>query len=195
MKSGIYQLKFRDGSTYIGKSKDIDRRMLEHKKALETGKAASKLQRAYILSGYPTYEVLLLCHRDHLELLEAACISRIQPDLNTTLAVYLSEEDIERLVQGLPLLQHSTSTLIALLIDTQNRVDDLEETVESMTDDIDLLEEKRSAEELETELGRKLNEEIELTTKLRKELEDLEAKCDALIEDSKKPWWKKVFGK
>lgn len=96
MISGIYKLTFPSGSTYIGQSLDISKRYEEHKTNLLRGKASVKMQLAYKNSGMPNMLVMLECHRDNLDLLEAYYILKLKPDLNTTIPIKnMSAQDMQ----------------------------------------------------------------------------------------------------
>lgn len=74
MTSGIYKLKFRDGSFYIGKSNNLSRRAEQHWRSLEKGTHAKALQAAYDRAGEPEFYVLMECHEDHIDILEGLFI-------------------------------------------------------------------------------------------------------------------------
>lgn len=94
MNSGIYKLTFSDGNTYIGKSVDIGRRWDEHCAAFSAGKAARAMQTAYSLCGLPSLEVLVRCHRDHIDLMETVFVWLESPSLNGCATWNVSAEDI-----------------------------------------------------------------------------------------------------
>ena len=70
MSSGIYKLTFSDGSIYIGKSADINKRCIQHVKALRNGTHTKNIQEVYDRCGVPKYETLFECHPDHINILE-----------------------------------------------------------------------------------------------------------------------------
>lgn len=74
MTSGIYKLEFSNGLFYVGKSTDIKRRWKEHFTKFEKGTAAKPLQAAFNKYGFPSTEVLLYCHEDNIDVMEAAYI-------------------------------------------------------------------------------------------------------------------------
>lgn len=85
MASGIYQLTFNNGDTYVGKSLDLTRRWQQHLDKLEKGTAAKNMQQAYKNSYFeaPKAEVLLECHPDLLDEYENIFINQNNPTLNT----------------------------------------------------------------------------------------------------------------
>jgi len=75
MTSGIYQLTFSDGSFYVGKSNDIERRWKEHFTKFGKGTAAAAMQAAYDRCGAPSCKVVLVCHEDHIDVWESYYIN------------------------------------------------------------------------------------------------------------------------
>ena len=100
MDSGIYQLTYANGATYVGQSKHIQTRWKQHFDKLEKGKAAKEMQDAFRASGnsYPETKVLLYCHQDMLDYYEGFFINSLHPPLNTQIPPYLSEREKEILV-------------------------------------------------------------------------------------------------
>jgi hypothetical protein len=99
MGSGIYKLTFKDGSIYIGKSANIDKRWSQHTKAMLKGTHTKKIQDAYARFGDPLYEVVFECHPDHIDILENYFISLYWSNriLNTTKPFDLTSEDKDTL--------------------------------------------------------------------------------------------------
>lgn len=65
MSSGIYKLIFNNCNLiYIGQSKELEKRFIEHKKTLLNNTASYKLMCAYILYGIPSIEILEYCDTD-----------------------------------------------------------------------------------------------------------------------------------
>lgn len=87
MTSGIYKFTFPDGSYYIGKSSDIDKRWKQHRDNMLKAKHSIPIQIAYTKFGMPNFEVLYYAHEDHLDILESYFINSHWDDpklLNTT---------------------------------------------------------------------------------------------------------------
>ena len=70
MTSGIYQLNFDNHAFYIGQSVDMETRWKQHADKLKKGTAAAKMQEAYNHLGMPFAEILIRCHKDHLDAME-----------------------------------------------------------------------------------------------------------------------------
>ena len=95
MDSGIYQLTFQNGDTYIGKSLHLELRWKQHADKLSRGTAAKNMLRAYYLSDhqYPTAEVLVYCHPNLLDEYENYWINYLKPTLNTQIPTMMTEEE------------------------------------------------------------------------------------------------------
>lgn len=75
MITGIYLLRFKDNSIYVGQSKDINRRFTTHCNKLAKGTHVNtKLSSTYTKYGMPSLEVLLECSEDDLDANEIAAI-------------------------------------------------------------------------------------------------------------------------
>jgi hypothetical protein len=70
MTSGIYQLNFDNQAFYIGQSVDMETRWKQHADKFRKGKAAAKMQDAYNQLGMPFADILIKCHKDHLDAME-----------------------------------------------------------------------------------------------------------------------------
>lgn len=101
MISGIYQITFLDGSYYIGKSENIEKRWKTHKLNFSKGTHTKKMQLAYNQYGPPEYTVLLPVHPDHIDLYEAALINQHWTNkiLNTTKPRPMSPQECEQLLE------------------------------------------------------------------------------------------------
>lgn len=68
MTTGIYLLKFVDWSIYIGQSKNIERRYLQHLNKLKNNSHPNiKLTNKYLKLGAPKLEILLECSAEELD--------------------------------------------------------------------------------------------------------------------------------
>jgi group I intron endonuclease len=96
MSSGIYKLTFADGSIYIGKSANIDKRWSQHSKAMVKGTHTKRIQEAFEKYGDPKFELIFECHPDHIDILEGYFINMYWSDdiLNTTRPAELSSSDL-----------------------------------------------------------------------------------------------------
>lgn len=100
MRSGIYSMIFKDGSFYIGKSEDIVIRAKQHMKKMQEGKHSIKVQNAFERNGLPDFDVVLTCHKDHMDILEGYYISKYwgcTKFLNTASAYALTDSEIREI--------------------------------------------------------------------------------------------------
>lgn len=75
MTSGIYLLRFKNNSVYIGQSKDIHRRFTTHCNRLVKGIHVNlKMSTTYSKYGLPKLEILLECSSDELDINEKEAI-------------------------------------------------------------------------------------------------------------------------
>ena len=75
MTCGIYILNFKGtDKVYIGQSKHIELRMIQHRSLFSTGTASKKLKNAYNIHGMPSISILTECTEDELDDLEYEAI-------------------------------------------------------------------------------------------------------------------------
>jgi hypothetical protein len=120
MTSGIYTLEFSDGSTYIGKAVDIERRWAQHNDNFLKGKAATKLQAKYDRYGSPKYTVAHEIHADHIDLLESILIANNRGNpalLNTTSGHKLDPGAADTICKHYSLLTESTADHLEKIVD------------------------------------------------------------------------------
>jgi hypothetical protein len=153
MSSGIYKLTFSDGSVYIGKSSNIDKRWSQHGKAMSKGTHTKKIQECYEKYGEPKYEVIFECHPDHIDIMENYFISMHWSEriLNTTKPFDLSREDKDTLnrvndyVWSISTFDHLRNWLRVQkeLEKVVNTLEDLKSgsLAEELEDDIEVLQE------------------------------------------------------
>lgn len=172
MTSGVYRLNFKNGSTYVGKSNDMERRWKEHGDKLVKGKAAVNMQAAY-KGGDDCYpEVLLECHVDHIDIMEAYYIWKLKPDLNNSAAAFLSVGDAEILEINLNMLKFSTGEHIAEIAELQEQVrDNLKEL-----------------EKTESERIKELKKDADLAWSCHSDL------LRRYMAEKNKTFWQKLFG-
>jgi len=159
MTSGIYQLSFSDGSFYVGKSNDIERRWKEHFTKFGKGTAAAAMQAAYERCGEPACKVVLVCHEDHIDVWESyyingnfndsKCLNTTCPNpVNIPSSVSLNPEYLT-----MSMWEHIT------------KMSDQAEEIESLKNDIESIKEGTALEEAEYEII----EYKEKITKLKEE--------------------------
>lgn len=87
MTSGIYELTFPNGETYVGKSVNITNRWKQHADKLSKGTAAANMQAAVYSNRFNNIagRVLLEVHPDLLDMYENYYINTLKPKLNTVI--------------------------------------------------------------------------------------------------------------
>lgn len=188
MTSGVYQLTFSDGSRYIGKSIDLETRWQQHWDKLAKNKAAQAVQRAFDCWGYPVPRVLFTCHPDHIDLVEACCIARFQPELNSSRPQdpFAGIEDVQPILE---LLGVSTLDHINTIHDLSDRYLISETKIKSLEHKVAQLMKKRSDEELTRDTQKRIGELTSQLEQARKEY----AKATMQLKYYKLPWWERIF--
>lgn len=194
MDSGIYQLEFEDGATYIGKSINIETRWNDHIKAFKSGKASAKMQERYDKYGLPDFSVIYPCHRDHIDILENYLIQYYKPELNTVVADAIDEEDFKILAENEELLSMSTVDHIVAIYDLMLDNKELQEVVEAQQLEICRLEGEESLKLAELEVGVVLANTQKRLDDTEKELLEVYEELRKVYSEHNKPWWKKLFG-
>lgn len=134
MTSGIYQLVFSDKSVYIGQAQDIGSRWRQHVDKFKKGRASQKMQIAYNTCGMPEFFLILSCHKDYLDIMEAYYIdinSKYQGCLNTSIPKLDENIDYEELINQ-DLLVHSSVTMIKAAVKLTGEVDVLKEELSTL---------------------------------------------------------------
>jgi hypothetical protein len=204
MTSGVYKLTFRNGATYIGKSNNMERRWVEHGTKMEKGTAAKNMQQAFRQCGHASTSVLLECHADHIDIMEAYFIWKLSPSLNSAGACFLTIQDANTLEANMHVLKFSTAGHIRIIaaeqaeqLNKQVEIDRLNTDLEELDEVLEKYKRIRSKEELETELGKNLartttilNNHILQINTLNNELDLKHAEIDRLRNRS---IWDRIF--
>jgi hypothetical protein len=199
--AGIYLLKFNDMYHYVGKSVCIRDRLYQHISSFEKGDAAVRLQDAYDEFGPPEISVLLECHADNIDVLEAWFINAYAGPtcLNTCILKNpfpgADGAEIDRLVD-----EHSSMayrTLSNAIADYERICDVQSTTIQKHLAKINILEVKRSAEEVQADVEKRINQLEDDCSFYKSAMDDemtrvneLEARLKKLIE---LPWYRKIF--
>jgi hypothetical protein len=126
MASGIYRLTFSSGKYYIGKSLDLETRWKQHFNKFATGKAARPMQVEYDRCGLPKTEVLIYCHKDHIDIMEELLIDQEKSldMLNTTYPeVERTDEVVILINKSKELLHLSTLQHLEIIHGAQAEID------------------------------------------------------------------------
>lgn len=152
MDSGIYQLTFANGDTYVGKSLHLQIRWRQHADKLSRGTAAKNMMRAYYNSDhqYPTATVLVECHPDVLDEYEGYWINVLKPTLNTQIPKLRTEAEQYALIRhmeagsavySVPIILIALENLQEKLNRSTEKVVELETVIEELETDYALLDE------------------------------------------------------
>ncbi len=135
MTSGIYKLTFDDGTFYIGKSIDVEKRWEQHYNDLKRGKHSKKMQEAYRVNGtMPIAKLLMEAHPDHIDILETIFVqSSLGPlSLNTAGTVHVEADDLDLFDNCNPKVwQISTFEHIRVINYLHDEVDKLQAQIDS----------------------------------------------------------------
>lgn len=195
MNSGVYKLTFNSGKFYIGKSVDIPTRWQQHGDSFGKCIAAKLMQAEFDNYGAPTGEVLVRCHPDHIDIVEACLIARLQPELNTSRPPD-PFEGIDNIWDIFEALDKSTIDHLRIIYDYSVQINshgklfqEASKSLEGMSRQIEYLEKERSLEEIQVD---KHNRILSLERVLKEVVDERDA---LLIEKTQKsiPWWKKIF--
>ena len=199
MNSGVYELKFASGRTYIGKSINITERFKQHMDKFRKGTAAKAMQNEYDHYGPPDINVLVLCHPDHIDNVESWLIDRNNPELNTTRPPnpFSNVNNIEEVLGMLHMSRVEHINQIAALDNecakTCNLVTELNDELHNAEEYIIKLKRLRSRQELEADI---LDRIYALEQTLDRERKESQARIHCLtkiVDHYKQPWWKRWF--
>lgn len=194
MKSGIYCLTFKNNEKYVGRSIDIERRLVEHAEKLKKGTAAKPLQAAYNKYGYPNARVLMYCHSDHCDLMESYFICKLQPELNSVSGIAVTSSELDVLEQHVEWLQLSTVEHLNKMMQYELDISNMQKSFES--DKTKLVREIRRLNSYidQDRVAADVKNEIAALSKdndsLREVVDELE---DKLAEERSKSIWKRIF--
>jgi hypothetical protein len=170
MTSGIYELEFKSGEIYIGKSDNIERRWEQHMNDMLKGKHTKRIQEAYNKYGLPKHKVLLECHKDHIDLVESIEISKyyhLPNCLNGNKPALPNQEDLDILCNNKQLLKYSTAQHINRLIELTIENDAAEKEANKQRKKYQKL--KDSGIRIEDDVLREIQDDKYTITKLQKE--------------------------
>ena len=186
------------------------------------GTAAKAMQTAYARYGEPTGLILVECHEDHIDVVEASLIARHKPTLNSdrpkdpfpdmdidslcilfTTFVHSARDIVEMKEQQEHKATLKQKSLIQNIAELETEIECLKEEACVLTDEADRLLKRRSKEEINADIsGRistleaRLHDQSLKTDRVEKERNNLskELECKVLeLEYANRPWWKKMF--
>jgi hypothetical protein len=204
MTSGVYELKFSNGARYIGKSINIETRWKQHMDKFQKGTAAKAMQSAYNNYGAPEGTIIMKCHSDHIDIMEAVYIARHCPELNSDRPVdpFLGI-DIDWYVRNTNLLSCSTITHMESLVASGKRektfvsyIKVLEGEVKELEGLNDDLLKVRSDETIKRDTTGMIKQLLDNNTKRQSLLDSAVREIEGLkvqLAYHSKPWWTKIF--
>lgn len=203
MTSGVYELVFLSGKTYIGKSINIEERWKQHFDKLRKGTAAKAMQYEFTHYGLPEAKILLTCHPDHIDLLETCCIARRDSELNSdrpsdpfkgistdTINEYLKEDMFDK----------STLDHIEMIYALSSNVVQLEKSLEELVETNSYLEQERSLEEIQVDISSRIDKQIDELGEMQDEIDSLTQENSRLFNENgilkiaaNRTWWQRLF--
>lgn len=199
--SGIYMLKWDNDTFYIGKSVNVRERILQHINSFYNSTAAIKLQGAYDVYGIPSVSLLLECHADNIDVMEAYFIGALKSDLmlNTVMMSnpLIDKNDvlIDKILDDY--CQLSLADLSERLngLEVRNNLYSME--VSDLYEQVKDLSYKRSAEEIEADKYNLIDSLKYELKELSLDFKGLETEKESLEQELKHltnlPWYKRLF--
>lgn len=206
MASGIYIYTFTNGDNYVGQAVDIEKRWDQHVIKMEKGQHTRLIQDAYNKYGLPRFRVLLKCHPNYLDPMEAWCIKRVSPNLNSTIPICYDDTlctfditaemlepslfqnlyDLQRLKE----LDKESDELIQELEQEAKRLHKrvIEASLENQS--VELVE---YVEQLELDLGTTIASLNDTKRQVLQSTKQLKQAEDRIYEYSQLPWYKRIF--
>lgn len=204
MTSGVYELKFTNGARYIGKSIDIHNRWKQHLDKMRKGTAATAMQQAYRMYGAPATDIMLECHSDHIDIMEAVFIARHNPELNSDRpGDPFIGVDIDWYVNNTDFLKLSTLQHMKALVLFHNKQKEAKEVICTFAEKLDELTAinkellaVRSEETISKDISGKIKE-LRSQNLSKQQIVDTLISANAILteqlEYNARPWWQKIF--
>lgn len=197
MTSGIYELTFPSGLTYIGKSVNIENRWKQHRDKLLKGTAASNMQTEYNICGLFVGSVLWEGHSDHIDIMEAMFINRLKPQLNGTYPEDpLAGLDADEVLKVVELLNMSTLQHVNKIYEFDAGQTTANAIEAKLREEMAELSAKRTEETIKADLNNLLEEkdsEIYGLEAANAVLKRALTEANRMIAYHNLPWYKKIF--
>ena len=137
MTTGIYKLTFKSGKFYIGQSVNMEVRWGQHADKFRKGTAAKHMQQEYNVSGFPSSSILIVCHKDHLDMMESMYInsSRISNRsklLNTSIPKDYTNAEIYTISNNEEYLKYSIVQLIYSISSCKANITNMQEELDTL---------------------------------------------------------------
>ena len=140
MTTGIYLLIFQSGKRYVGQSVDIETRWKQHFDKFRKGTAAKAMQHEFNIYGFPQAEVLLECHKDHLDMMESLYINHNMIKhrhimLNTSVPADYTDAQIAFITSHEHYLKYSSFELMRSLNTAKDNIRHMQEELDTLHDE------------------------------------------------------------
>ncbi len=199
--AGIYLLRFGETYTYVGKSVCVRDRLYQHIDSFEKGTAAVKLQQAYDSFGVPEITVLLECHADNIDVLEAWFINAYRDENNLNTCILKNPfpdapgPEIDRLLDEHSKLSYRNLSDRIYQLEEAN---DIQSTrIANYRNEISDLNMQRSNEEIAIDLDNRLEDLNSDLSYYKQALAEETAQNASLMKEirymKELPWWRKLF--
>lgn len=199
MDSGIYIYTFANGDNYVGQAVDIEKRLDQHITKMEKGQHTRLIQDAYNKYGLPRFRVLLKCHPNYLDAMEAWCIKRVAPKLNATIPICYDDTPVTFEITG-DMLQpqlfqnlYELHTLRELEKEADELIEELEEETRRLHKRVLQVSKEAQPKELKDYITNVENELDKTKHSLYHTEQQLKVTYDRIYEYSKLPWYKRIF--
>lgn len=176
----------------------MENRWKQHIDKMRKGTAAELMQAEWNLYSEFSTEILIPCHTDHIDIVEACCIARYNPELNGDRPPCpfpnLTCEELSNLFIwfGMSTMEH-----VNKLVDLTDRNAVLVQDWEIEHDQVLVLTERRYEEEIRVDVHNKVGKLRELLDNQFSKYEELECKYEnARIEIERlrnRSFWQKLF--
>lgn len=185
MTTGIYLLIFNSGKRYIGQSVDIESRWKQHFDKFRKGTAAKAMQQEFNNYGLPEAQVLLECHKDHLDMMESLYINHNMIKhrhimLNTSIPADYTNEQIAFITTHEHYLKRSSFKLMRSLNTAKDNIVHMQEELDTLHDQ-------------GIQLPPNTQALIRENTSLKEQYAKLVKVNQFLSLEASKSWWQKLF--
>lgn len=185
MTTGIYKLTFSSGKIYIGQSVEIESRWNQHFDKFRKGTASKQMQNEFAKSGFPYTSILMVCHKDHLDMMESmyinsARISNRHILLNTSIPKDYTNAEIYTITKNEEYLKYSIVELI-------QQASNGKANLANMQDELDTMHAEGIV--LPPDTQELVNENIQLKEQYLKLIQVNRL----LSQEASKSWWQKLI--
>ena len=206
MNSGIYLYTFANGDNYVGQAVDLDKRWEQHIQKMKKGQHTKLIQDAYYKYGLPQFRVLLRCHPNYLDAIEAWSIKKIMPRLNATRPTCYDDTPMsfeiteEMLYPSLFRTLYEFEKLKQMEIEVEKELVELEKEKRRLERRLVLVAKEAQPKELQDYIQQLEEDAGFLSTQLKisesvkaRQYQQLKIAEDRIYQHAKLPWYKRIF--